>query len=75
MTDKPATKTKTASKPVAAMLSVYDGQRCIGHLLARGRSGWESFDTEQKSLGLFSTQAAAACAVHNAVGGEIEASG
>ena len=31
---------------------VYDGQRCLGHMLSRGKTGVEAFDG-YKSLGLF----------------------
>jgi hypothetical protein len=42
---------------------VYDGQRCLGHMLSRGRSGVEAFDQSDKSLGLFPDQRAAADAI------------
>jgi hypothetical protein len=36
------------------MLSVCDdGLDCLGFILARGPAGFESFDREEKSLGLF----------------------
>jgi hypothetical protein len=43
-----------------AMLSVTDGARCIGHVLARGKSGFESFDQNDRSLGVFPTAQEAA---------------
>jgi hypothetical protein len=49
---------------------VYDGQQCLGHILARGRSGLEAFDREERSLGLFKTAPAAANAVFNAAAAE-----
>lgn len=49
-----------------AMLSVYDGQRCVGHIIARGRTGHEAFDRHDKSIGVFSTVKAAAAAVSEA---------
>jgi hypothetical protein len=42
--------------PTTGLLSVYDGQTCIGHLLARGRSGVEAFDVNDVSLGVFASQ-------------------
>jgi hypothetical protein len=33
--------------------SVYDGQQCIGHVLARGPQGFEAFDIDDCSLGVF----------------------
>jgi len=40
---------------IPPLLSVYDGTRCVGHLLNRGRCGWESFDAGDVSCGLFPT--------------------
>jgi hypothetical protein len=45
------------------MSSVYYGQRCIGFVLNRGRDGFEAFNAEQQSLGLFPTRNEAATAV------------
>jgi hypothetical protein len=45
-----------------SMVSVYDGQRCIGHVLGRGCSGFEAFDA-QRPLGLYATQKLAADAL------------
>jgi hypothetical protein len=43
----------------AAMISIYDGRRCIGFVLARGRAGFEAFDAADHSPGVFETQNAA----------------
>jgi hypothetical protein len=45
---------------------VYDGQTALGHLIHRGRLGWESFNRDDKSLGTFATMKAAADAVFDA---------
>jgi hypothetical protein len=45
------------------MLSVYDGTRCIGHLMLRGQQGVEAFDSDDRSIGLFPDVRAAADAV------------
>jgi hypothetical protein len=45
---------------------VYDGRNAIGFVLARGRAGFEGFDREQHSLGLFKTATAAANAIFDA---------
>jgi hypothetical protein len=43
---------------------VYDGgQRCIGHIIARGRDGFEAFDHDERSLGVFPSTKFAANAV------------
>jgi hypothetical protein len=32
---------------------VYDRQQCLGHVLARGKTGFEAFDRDDRPLGLF----------------------
>jgi hypothetical protein len=39
--------------------SIFDGQTCIGHVIDRGRVGYESFDVDDISLGVFSLKEAA----------------
>jgi hypothetical protein len=46
-----------------ALVSVYDGQRVLGHILARGKTGFEAFDANDKSIGVFDSQRAAADAL------------
>jgi hypothetical protein len=48
----------SASKPLAntSMLAVTDGQTCVGFVLGRGKLGFEAFDVDHKSLGLFASQ-------------------
>jgi hypothetical protein len=41
------------------MVSVYDGQVCLGFVIARGRRGYEAFDAGERSLGVFETRAPA----------------
>ena len=52
----------------APMLSVYSGRDCLGFILARGPRGFEAYDVDERSLGLFDNQRAAADAVINAAG-------
>jgi hypothetical protein len=40
-------------------LSVYDGSRCIGFIMPRGKSGVEAFDGDTRSLGVFPDQKSA----------------
>jgi hypothetical protein len=47
-------------------LAVYDGGRCIGFLMARGKQGVEGFNIDTKSLGIFPDQKAAANMVREA---------
>jgi hypothetical protein len=49
---------------------VYDGKKCVGHVLARGRAGYEGFNRNQQSLGLFRTAPEAANAVFDAAANE-----
>jgi hypothetical protein len=53
----------SAPKPLTPLAYVYDGRQCLGHVLARGRLGYELFDRDEKSLGIFKTQAEAARAL------------
>jgi hypothetical protein len=51
-------------RPVTApLVSVYDGQQCLGHVLARGKAGYEAFDRDDTSMGFFETQRQAANAL------------
>jgi hypothetical protein len=45
------------------MVSIYDGQQCVGFVLARGRQGFEAFDVSERSLGVFASQQDAANAL------------
>jgi hypothetical protein len=42
---------------------VYDGQRCAGFILARGKDAFEAFDPDERSLGVFATTGEAASAI------------
>jgi hypothetical protein len=44
-------------------VSVYDGQRCLGHIISRGRDGYEAFDVDDRSVGLYPNQREAAAAL------------
>jgi len=47
----------------APMSYIYDGRACLGFVLSRGRAGFEAFDHEERSLGLYPVAPAAANAV------------
>jgi hypothetical protein len=42
------------------IFSVYSGQRLLGFILDRGKTGFEAFNTNERSLGVYGTQRAAA---------------
>ena len=46
-----------------AMLPVFDGRRCIGHVLRRGPRGYEAFDPHDVGLGVYPSKAEAAAAL------------
>jgi hypothetical protein len=52
------------------LVYVTAGREAIGFVLARGRSGFEGFDRQERSLGLFKTAAQAANAVFDAASSE-----
>ena len=45
------------------LLSAYEGQRCFGFVCSRGKLGFEAFDSEERSLGIYTTQREAAAAI------------
>jgi hypothetical protein len=47
----------------APMPYIYDGRACLGFVLSRGRAGFEAFDREERSLGLYPAAPAAGNAV------------
>ena len=49
--------------PAAPLAYVYDGQQCLGHVLGRGPKGFEAFNRDDKSVGIFETQRQAANAL------------
>src|SRR5258708_14992253 len=57
---QPAGRIMSHATASTSMAYVYDGRACVGFVLARGRAGFQAFDREQGSLGLFQTAAAAA---------------
>jgi hypothetical protein len=61
------------SAPLSPLSYVYDGRACLGFVLSRGRAGFEAFDREERSLGLFPTAPTAANAVFDAPANEGDA--
>jgi hypothetical protein len=47
----------------STLVSVFDGRELVGFILSRGKLGYEALDHNERSLGLFPTQKAAATAV------------
>jgi hypothetical protein len=60
----------TARVAISPLAYVTDGREAVGHVLARGRAGFEGFDRQEHSLGLFKTAAQAANAVFDAASSE-----
>jgi hypothetical protein len=52
--------TATFSVP---MLSVYGGRECKGFILSRGKVGFEAFNSDQQTLGIFPNEKEAADAI------------
>jgi hypothetical protein len=48
----------TARSGLTPLSYVYDGRACLGFVISRGRAGFEAFDREERSLGLYPTAAA-----------------
>ena len=47
--------------------AVYAGDTCVGHLFARHRLGYEAFDLDDKSLGVFPSPPSAVLAIVGSV--------
>jgi hypothetical protein len=47
-------------------LSIYHGQTRVGHIVARGKLGFEGFDINERSIGLFPSMRHAANTVEEA---------
>jgi hypothetical protein len=45
------------------MLAVHAGQMCVGHIYQRSKAGFEAFNTDDRSIGLFGSQREAADAL------------
>ena len=57
------TRHRESERKHTTLQTVYDGRRATGFLLCRGRDGYEAFDADQRSLGVFTTAKAAADAI------------
>jgi hypothetical protein len=44
----------------SALVTVYDGRYSVGFVLSRGKAGFEAFDRDEQSRGLFASQKLAA---------------
>jgi hypothetical protein len=47
------------STPTPTLIPILAGEVCIGHVIDRGRAGFEAFDRDDQSLGIFATAAQA----------------
>jgi hypothetical protein len=48
------------------IVSVYDGRKRVGFILARGKLGFEAFDRNERSVGMYPTKQEAARALDEA---------
>jgi hypothetical protein len=51
--------------PTTPLVSIYDGRECVGFILAHGKLGFEVFDRDERSIGVYPTQREAADAIPN----------
>jgi hypothetical protein len=51
------------SGAIPTVVTVYDGQQCLGFVFARGKLGFEASDRDERSLGIFPSQREAAAAL------------
>jgi hypothetical protein len=52
-----------ANKESTPMCSVYAGRTAVGFILNRGARGFEAYDVDECSLGMFASQREAAAAI------------
>jgi hypothetical protein len=62
----------TKAAPTTGMLSAYNGQHCVGHLIRRGKFGVEAFFLDDRSIGVFASQYEAIQALIAAIRREAE---
>src|SRR5262249_24952495 len=62
---EPPSAALTGVAVTPAMWTVFEGRELRGFILPRGRTGFEAFDRDLVSLGLFETAAAAACVIES----------
>ena len=63
MTDLTPPRTNSKPRPSDRWLAIYNGRVCRGHLVQRGKLGYEAFNTDDGSLGCFLDEHAAVAAV------------
>ena len=61
MTGRRPQRAAQAGEP--PMVAVYDGRACLGHVLGHGKAGFEAFNADDQSLGIFPSQREAAAAI------------
>jgi hypothetical protein len=49
--------------PITSLISVMIDNKCIGYLIKRGKTGFEAFNSDDKSLGMFAEEHDAVAAV------------
>ena len=54
---------KSSSISFQATVAVYAGRECLGHIVACGKGVFEAFDYDDRSVGIFPTQSAAAASL------------
>jgi hypothetical protein len=61
--DSTTSNAATTAARLSPLLSAYDGQRCIAFVFSLGKLGFEAFDTEERLLGVYTTQRESAAAI------------
>jgi len=66
-------RSRTTATPAdePSWLAVTNGQICIGHIICRGKLGWQAFNIDDEAIGFYPTQAAAADALERPGDGTI----
>ncbi len=64
-TSTPRRRAGRRQRPEAAIqrTAVYDGRKCVGSIIVRGKTDYEAFDRDKRSVGVFKTQREAVGAI------------
>jgi hypothetical protein len=53
----------SSAPPLTSLSYVLTNDRCVGYLIKRGKTGFEAFDADDRSLGTFAAEDDAVAAV------------
>jgi hypothetical protein len=58
-----ARRRRSPEATIQRAVSVYDGRECVGFIIVRGKTDYEAFNRDERSIGTFKTQREAVGAI------------